>query len=71
MLPVVETCVGDAVAVSPTNWHLLSPSARVKSCAAVAADLHTPLKEFRVERKHEAFCASVGEWDWQDRSSDS
>lgn len=61
MLPIVETCMGDAVAVSTTNWHLLSPSTRVKSCVAVAADLHTPLKEFRVERRDEALCAGVGE----------
>lgn len=61
MLRIVETCVGDAVAVSTTDWHLLSPSTRVTSCAAVAADCHTPLEEFRVERRDEAVCAGVGE----------
>ena len=48
---------GDAVAVSATNWHLLSPSTRVKSCAAVAAWPSHPPKEFRVQSRDEALCA--------------
>ena len=33
------------------HGHLPSTSARIKSCAVVAADLQYPLKEFRVESK--------------------
>ena len=40
---------------------LPSTFTRIKSCAAIAADLQYPLKEFRVERSNEAFCAP-GNW---------
>jgi len=36
---------------------LPSTSARIKSCAAAAADLYHSLKEFRVESRNEALCA--------------
>ena len=39
------------------NWHLPSASIRIKSWATAAADLHHPLKEFRVEVRSEALCA--------------
>ena len=47
---------------------LLSISARIKSCAALAADLQHCLNEFKVESRNEAFCALGNQ---QDRSSES
>ena len=45
------------MSASTTNRHLPGTSMRIKSCAATAADLQHPLKEFRVEGRNEAFCA--------------
>ena len=36
-------CLGD-LHVSPTDWHLLSTSTRIKSRAVAAIDLHHPEK---------------------------
>ena len=49
------------LAMSATDWHLPwalpSTSRRIKSCAAAAADLQQPNKEFRVESRNKALCA--------------
>ena len=47
---------------------LPSISARIKSCAALAADLQHRLNEFKVKSRNEAFCALGNQWD---RSSES
>ena len=47
---------------------LPSISARIKSCAALAADLQHRLNEFKVESRNEAFCALGNQ---RDRSSES
>ena len=39
--------------LSTTNWHLPSPSTRIKSCAAADADFQHLWKEYRVESRNE------------------
>ena len=39
------------------HGHLPSTSTRIKLCAAAAADLQQPNKEFRVESRNKALCA--------------
>ena len=55
------------------HGHLPSTCTRIKSCAAAAANLQYPLKEFGAESRNEALSAGVGGWGrkGQDRSSDS
>ena len=54
--------------MSPANWHLPSTSTRVKSCAAVAADLQHPLKRFQGgEQNWGTLCSGEN---WQNRSVD-
>ena len=65
--PASTTALG-SLQIGTCHGCLPSISTRIKSCAAAAADLHHPLKEFRVESRNEALCAPA---DWQDRSLDS
>ena len=53
---------------SPTNWHLPSTSTRIRSRAAVAADLQHPLKGVQGgDQEGGTLCSGKN---WQNRSSE-
>ena len=58
-----HACMNDAQ-TAPCHGHVSSTSAKIKSCAAAAADLQHPCKELAVESRNEALCSGKSWPDW-------